>query len=578
MMAWKSSKALPYVTRSVNETVRVGVRSFLLTIVVWFCFASAAGGVERANFSGRVVADNELASKAGMEILERGGNAVDAAIATAFVLGVVDPASSGIGGGGFMVVYEAKDRRAHALDFRETAPEAARAELYARGGKPVPSLSLTGALAVAVPGQVAGLLQATKKFATMPLQFLMTPAIRHAAEGFPVDATLRYAIDRQQANMKKFPELGRIFMPKSEVPAEGEIIRQPELADTLKTIASGGVDAFYNGWIAQAIVETIRKEGGVLSTEDLKSYKPAWREPLIGSYRKRTIITMPPPSSGGVALIQMLRVLESYQLNKMPHNSATYLHLLAEVMKYAFADRAQYLGDPDFIKAPIQLLTSKEHASWIRARISAVKTHPAKHYGLSNLNVEQGGTSHFSVLDRFGNAVACTVTINTRFGSKVVVPKTGIVLNNEIDDFFIHPSGNTYGLLGNEANSLQPKKRPLSSMAPTIILQGERPELIVGGSGGPRIITGVLQTILNVLDFKMTAQQAVDSPRIHHQWMPEELSAEAKLAAETKKSLERRGHTIRERSVLGLVQAIVANRNRVEGAADPRKEERARSE
>jgi gamma-glutamyltranspeptidase/glutathione hydrolase len=491
---------------------------------------------------------------------------------------VVDQAASGLGGGGFMIIYEARDKRAHALDFRETAPEAAHADLYARNGKPVPSLSLTGALAVAVPGEVAGLLAAMKRFGSLPLAALMAPAIRLATEGFPLDAALRYAIERQSSNMKRFPELGRVFLVKDEVPPEGEIIRQPDLGQTLKAVLSEGADVFYQGWIAQAIVDTIKKDGGVLTLEDLRSYKPIWREPLVGSYRKRTVITMPPPSSGGVALIEMLNVLEAHQLSKLAPNSATYLHLVAEAMKHAFADRAQYLGDPDFVKAPIPTLVSKDYASWIRGRISPIKTHPAKYYGLANFKAEQGGTSHFGVLDRFGNAVACTLSVNTRFGSKILVPKTGIVLNNEMDDFAIHPSGNVYGLVGNDANSLQPKKRPLSSMTPTIILQGDRPELIVGAAGGPRIISAVLQTILNVLDFHMPVKEAVEAPRIHHQWIPEEINVETKLAPETKKSLEQRGHTVKERTTLGVVQAILAKRSKVAGAADSRKEERARSD
>jgi gamma-glutamyltranspeptidase/glutathione hydrolase len=553
-------------------------RRRLSVIFFTLFFVTTGSGYAQEHAAGLVVSDSELAAQAGMEMLARGGNAIDAAVATAFALAVVDPASSGIGGGGFMVIYESRDRRAHALDFRETAPELARPELYVKGGKPVPSLSITGALAVAVPGEVAGLLQAMKRFGSLPLQVLMAPAIRYAAQGFPLDATLRYAIDRQLANMRKFPELGRVFLAKNELPSEGEVIRQPELADTLKAIASQGADVFYQGWIAQAIVETVKKEGGVLTLEDFKNYKPVWREPLVATYRKRTVIAMPPPSSGGIALIQMLGVLEGHQVHKIPYNSATHLHLVAEVMKHAFADRAQYLGDPDFVKAPLQMLTSKDYASWIRSRISPVKTFPVKYYGLAHLKAEHGGTTHFSVIDRFGNAVACTLTINTRFGSKVLVPKTGIILNNEIDDFSIHPTGNIYGLVGSEANSLQPRKRPLSSMAPTIILEGDRPALIVGGSGGPRIISGTLQTILNVVDYEMPAQQAIESPRIHHQWLPDELNVEARLPPETKKSLERRGHAIRERSVLGLVQAIVAKRGKISGASDPRKEERARSE
>jgi gamma-glutamyltranspeptidase/glutathione hydrolase len=528
--------------------------------------------------NGLVVSDSEWASKAGMDMLGRGGNAVDAAIATAFALAVVDQASSGLGGGGFMIIYNAKDQRAHALDFRETAPEAARADLYLKGGKPAPSLSLTGALAVAVPGEAAGLLAAMRRFGSLPLPMLMAPAIRLAIEGFPLEPSLRYAIERQLSNMKKFRDLGRVFLVKDEVPAEGEMIRQPELGQTLKAIASQGAEVFYEGWIAQAIAETVKKEGGVLTLEDLRTYKPVWREPLIGTYRKRTVITMPPPSSGGVALIEMLNMLEGYPLNELSHNSATYLHLITETMKHAFADRAQYLGDPDFIKVPISMLVSKDYATQMRDRISPVKTHPPKYYGSGNFKAEQGGTTHFSVLDRFGNAVACTLSVNTRFGSKILVPRTGIVLNNEMDDFAIHPGGNVYGLVGNEANSLRPKKRPLSSMTPTIVLQGDRPELIVGAAGGPRIINATLQTILNVLDFRLPVKEAVEAPRIHHQWLPDELNVEARLPPETRRSLERRGHAVKERSGLGVVQAIVAKPSKVEGAADSRKGDRARSE
>ena len=548
---------------------------FLLLV---FFFVAALPSYAQQRDRGIVVSDHPLATQAGTEILAHGGNAIDAAVATGFALAVVDQAASGLGGGGFMMIYDARDKRAHALDFRETAPGAAHAGLYVRNGKPVPSLSLTGALAVAVPGEVAGLLAAMKRFGSLPLKVLMAPAIRLATEGFPLDATLRYAIERQSSAMKKFPELGRVFLVKDEVPPEGEIIRQTDLGKTLQAIVAEGAEVFYQGWIAQAIVDTVQKDGGVLSLDDLRGYKPVWREPLVGRYRSRTVITMPPPSSGGVALIEMLNVLEGYPLNKLESNSATTLHLVAEVMKQAFADRAQYLGDPDFVKAPIPTLVSKDYAGWIRGRISPIKTYPAKYYGLGNFKAEQGGTTHFSVLDRFGNAVACTLSVNTRFGSKILVPKTGIVLNNEMDDFAIHPSGNVYGLVGNHANSLQPKKRPLSSMAPTIILYGDRPELIVGAAGGPRIISAVLQTVLNVLDFQMPLKDAVEAPRIHHQWMPDELNVESKLPPETKRSLERRGHSLKERMTLGVVQAVLAKGSRITGAADPRKGERARSE
>ena len=552
-------------------------------VVSFYCFVTLAPATVQARTSessiGVVAADNELASQAGMEMLKRGGNAIDAAIATALALSVVDQAASGLGGGGFMVIYRAKDRRSFALDFRETAPAATRRDLYSKDGKPVPALSLTGALAVAVPGEVAGLIEAHQRFATLPLPILAAPAIKLAAEGFPLDPALRVTIDRMQKNMKLFPDLGRIYMPNGEVPKLGDLIRQPELAESLKAIAQQGAQVFYQGWIGAAIAETIKINGGIMVNEDLKNYRAVWREPLVGSYRNRQVITMPPPSSGGVAVVQMLNVLEAYKLSEFTHNSATYLHLLAEAMKHAFADRAAYLGDPDFVHVPVRKLTGKDYAAWIRKRIAADQTRPLNYYGYYHYDAEKGGTTHFSVIDRFGNAVACTQSVNTRFGSKLLSARTGIVLNNEIDDFAIHPEiGNNYGLIGNEANSLQPRKRPLSSMSPTIVLNGARPEFVVGAAGGPRIINATLQTILNWLDFKMPVKDAVRAPRMHHQWLPDRVNVEAGIEAAAKKSLEQRGHAVREQAALGVVQAISWNGKTMSGAADPRKVERARNE
>jgi gamma-glutamyltranspeptidase / glutathione hydrolase len=555
------------------------LRTLFSCLLVFTFLQNDAGGRTLQASGGLVVADSAEASRAGMEILRRGGNAVDAAIATALALSVVDQASSGLGGGGFMVIYRAKDHKAFALDFRETAPAASRRELYMKDGRPVTSLSLTGALAVAVPGEVAGLIEARKRFGSLPLPVLAAPAIKLASEGFPLDSALRVAIERQQANMKRFADLGRIYMPNGEVPKESELIRQPELARTLKAIAKDGAAVFYSGWIGQAIVETIKKTGGAMTLEDLKSYRPVWREPLVGSYRNRTVVTMPPPSSGGVAILEMLNILEGYKLADLGHNSASYLHLLSESMKHAFADRAQFLGDPDFVHVPVGKLTAKNYAGWIRKRIAPDKTQPPAFYGYYNYHAEKGGTTHFSVIDRFGNAVACTQSVNTRFGSKLLVRETGIVLNNEMDDFAIHPEvGNVYGLIGNEANSLKPGKRPLSSMSPTIVLRGNRPELVVGAAGGPRIISATLQTILNVLDFKMPVSAAVSAPRVHHQWLPDRLNIEPQIAPESRTALEQRGHALREQTSLGVVQAITWEGTSMNGAADPRKLERARTE
>jgi gamma-glutamyltranspeptidase/glutathione hydrolase len=559
---------------------------FLLRARIFFCFlfivsfvaADVSARSQQAS-AGLVVADSELASQAGMEILKRGGNAVDAAIATALALSVVDQASSGLGGGGFMVIYRAKDKKSFALDFRETAPAASRRELYLKDGKPVPAASLTGPLAVAVPGEAAGLIEVRKKFGTLPLAVLAAPAVKLAAEGFPLDATLRVAIERGVNNLKRFADLGRVYMPNGEMPKEGELIRQPQLAATIKAIAQQGAEVFYRGWIAEAIVDMVKKEGGVMTLDDLKNYKAVWREPLVGSYRGRTVITMPPPSSGGVALLQMLNVVEGYKFDEFKHNSAPYLHLLAEAMKHAFADRAEHLGDPDFVHVPVRKLTDKNYAAWVRGRISPDKTYAPTYYGYYNYNGEKGSTTHFSVIDRDGNAVACTQTVNTRFGSKLLVPKVGIVLNNEIDDFAIHGDiGNVYGLIGNQANSLQPNKRPLSSMSPTIVLNNGRPEIVVGASGGPRIINATFQTILNLIEFKMPVTAAVESARIHHQWMPDRMGVEAGIAAEPRKDLEKRGHALRTQSALGVVQAITWDGVTMKGAADSRKVERARTE
>lgn len=556
------------------------LRYSTLKIYVALCLAtSVAVSPAMAGYAGLVVADNEHASKAGMEMLNRGGNAVDAAIATALALSVVDQAASGLGGGGFMVIYQAKDKKSFALDFRETAPAAARREQYVRDGKPMPSLSLVGALAVGVPGEAAGLAEAHKRFGTLPMSVLAAPAIRLASEGFPIDASLRIPLERLQGTLRKFPDTAQIFLPNDQVPADGHLIRQSDLAESLKAFVIHGPQAFYTGSVGQAIVESVQKAGGVMTLEDLKSYKAVWREPVVGHYRNHKVIGMPPPSSGGVAILQMLNILASYKLDEFQHNSAFYLHLLAEVMKHAFADRAAFLGDPDFVHVPMGKLTSKEYAAWIRARIVPDKTRPPQFYGYYNYNAEKGGTSHFSVIDKFGNAVACTQSVNTRFGSKMVAARTGIVLNNELDDFAIHQeSDNSYGLVGNEANSLRPNKRPLSSMSPTIVLNNDKVSLVTGAAGGPRIISATLQSILNIIDFRMPVKEAVGAARVHHQWLPDRLNVEAKVADGVKKALEQRGHALRDQSALGVVQAITVSGMQVNGAADPRKVERARNE
>ena len=397
-------------------------------------------------------------------------------------------------------------------------------------------------------------------------------------KGFPIQPKLVRAVNRNLPTIRKDPNFARIFLKADGTPFEaGETVRQPELGETLKAISREGARVFYEGWIATAIADHLKKSGGILTLEDFKEYKPVWRGPILGNYRNRLVVTMPPPSSGGIALLQILNVLEGYRLNQFRHNSATYLHLLAEASKFAFADRARYLGDPDFVEIPTQRLLSKEYAAWIRSRISAVKTQPASFYGLASYGPKDGGTTHFGVLDADGNAVSCSLTINTTFGSKVMVRETGIILNNEMDDFSIKPGvPNTYCLIGGHANSVAPKKWPLSSMTPTIILEGERPILIVGAAGGPRIISATVQTILNALDFGMPIKEAVTAPRIHHQWKPNDLRVEEKIPQDTRASLKRRGHRVKATRSIGTVQGILVKGGVISGQADPRRDKKPR--
>ena len=549
-----------------------------LLFILYFHLALANTLFAQQGSKGIVVADNLLASQAGMKILEQGGNAVDAAVATAFALGVVSPAASGLGGGGFMVIYQAKERKAHAIDFRERAPAAADKDIYVKNGRAVPKLSRKGPLAVAVPGEVAGLVEVLKRFGSLPLATVISPAIDYAQKGFPIESKLLRAVNRQLSTIRKDPNFARIFLKADGTPfKKGEMVHQPELGETLKAISREGPKVFYEGWIAAAITNHLKKSGGILTLEDLKGYKPVWRGPILGNYRNRLVVTMPPPSSGGIALLQILNVLEGYRLNEFRHNSATYLHLLTEASKFAFADRAQYLGDPDFVEIPTQKLLSKEYAAWVRSRISAVKTQPSEYYGLASFGPKDGGTTHFGVLDANGNAVSCSLTINTTFGSKVMVRETGVILNNEMDDFSIKPGvPNTYGLIGGHANSVAPKKTPLSSMTPTIVLEGDRPILIVGASGGPRIISATVQTILNVLDFGMPIKEAVSAPRIHHQWKPNELRVERDIPQEARAFLKRRGHRIKKNRSVGTVQGILVQEGNISGQADPRRNKKPR--
>ncbi len=526
---------------------------------------------------GAVAAEHRLASQAGVEILRAGGNAVDAAVAAALATAVVNPSSSGLGGGGFMVIYLAAERRAHALDYRERAPAAARRDMYVHDGQADSRASREGGLAVAVPGEAAGLELALQRFGKLDMARVAAPAIRLATEGFTVEDHLASTIERKRDLLAADPVLSRIFLHEDGSPYRaGEHLWRSDLAASLELLSARGAGPFYRGEIARDIVATVAAAGGILSEEDLASYKALQRSPLLVDYEGFKLITMPPPSSGGGTMAEALGVLAPYSLSDLGRQSSTYLHLLAEVFKAVFADRAAYYGDPDFVKIPIERLTASAHINEIRNGLSAVRPVPSSHYGTITPPAVDSGTTHISVIDSDGNAVACSSSVNTAFGSGLGVPGRGIVLNNTMDDFSIQPGvANAFGLVGNEANAVASGKRPLSSMSPTIVLDHGRVRLVAGASGGPLIITATVQTILNVIEFGLDAAAAVAAPRLHHQWIPEVLAVEEQMPVALRESLARRGHKVKVLPAGAAVQAVELvekNGHRfIRAASDPRK-------
>lgn len=519
--------------------------------------------------SGAVAADAKAASEAGAAILKSGGDAVDAAIATALALGVVHPHSSGLGGGGFLLVYRADEKKSYVLDFREVAPALATNELYAKD----PSVTRDGPLAVGVPGEVAGFLEAHGKWGKRPWKELFTAAITLAKDGAPIDRPLALAIGQMWPQIDAYPSLkAMLAKPDGTMPGEGDILKNPALAKTLQALAKDP-KSFYTGALAKEIVAATT--AGALRAEDLKQYKPTWREPIRGEYRGYELLVLPPPSSGGAVVLEVLNILENFDLKAMGFGSSAHYHLLGEALQHGFSDRARWFGDPAFVKVPVKTLTSQQYADERAQRITDF-AHPLGYYGLSVEADADNGTTHISVIDAKGNAVALTTTINNFFGAQVVVG--GFPLNDQMDDFSVGGTANAFGLVGSSANQIAPGKKPLSSMSPTMVLKDGVPVLVLGGSGGPRIISAVLQTIVNTIDFGMDASQAVGAPRVHHQWRPQELLVEAEVSQEVQEGLSARGHTVKPLppGYLGAV-AIVQVVARVPGvkgltaASDPRK-------
>ncbi len=525
---------------------------------------------------GMVVSQRMIASKVGAEILAQGGNAVDAAVATGLALAVVLPRAGNLGGGGFMVIYLKEEDKTIAIDYREKAPSAATRDLFLdENGDYDKKKAQFSLLSAGVPGSVAGFHHALTKYGTLTWEEVLQPAIKLAEDGFviPHDLANTLASKRYRERLSADPAAAKVFFKKNkEIYSAGEILVQKDLAWTLKQLRQNGPEAFYSGDIAKLIVKEMERNGGLITLQDLKNYNVAERQPLVGDYKGYKVVSMPPSSSGGTHLIQMLNMLEDFPIKEMGFGSADTIHILAEVMKRAYADRSKYLGDSDFYKVPSSL-TSKKYAKALNKEISLDQLTPSNEVSPGNpYPYESPDTTHFSVMDSYGNAVSNTYTLNFSYGSGKMIPGTGMLLNNEMDDFSSKPgTPNGYGLLGSEANAIEGNKRPLSSMTPTIIFKDQKPYMVFGSPGGSRIITTVLQVALNVMEHEMNIAQAVHSPRMHHQWLPEVLMLEKGFGSDTEKLLESKGYKLYQSSTMGSVQAIVKEGNYFYGSADPRR-------
>ncbi len=547
-------------------------RVALLVVLVAAAGAGLSGRVPVRARHGMVAAREAHATDIGVAVLESGGNAVDAAVAVGFALAVTHPAAGNIGGGGFLLARFA-DGRTTFIDFRERAPEKASHDMYLGPDGKVTRDSVTGYRAAALPGTVRGLEVALKKYGRKRWAELVDPAVRLAADGFPVSYGLARSLAASR-RLAEFPESKRIFLKDGKFYEAGERLVQPELARTLERIRDRGAKGFYEGETAELLAADMQAHGGLITLEDLKNYKAIERQPLTGAYRGYTIATAPPPSSGGVGILQMLGVLEGSGYEKSGFGSAATTHFMAETMRRYFADRSEYMGDPDFYHVPVTGLLDRGYIAGLRKSIDpehatpSAAVRPGKPAGY-----ESGETTHYSIVDAEGNAVAVTYTLNNGFGNAVTAAKLGFLLNDEMDDFAAKPGEpNLFGLVQGEANAIQPRKTPLSSMTPTMVLRDGKLYLVVGSPGGPTIINTVLEVIVNVIDFGMNVADAVDAPRFHHQWMPDVLRLERGFSPDTVALLKARGHEIQFEDGQGEVAAIMAKDGWLEGDADPRTE------
>lgn len=568
---------------------RLAATGVVIGTVAWLCMLPClpAWGGASSRPRGVVATVHPLATEAALNAMKKGGNAVDAAVAAALTLGVVDGQNSGLGGGCFMLLGLA-DGRCLALDGRETAPAAATRDMFVRGGQADPRLSQRGPLAVGIPGSLAVYQYAVAHYGRLRLKDLLLPAARLAARGFVIDERYAARLREVADDLRLFPASAAILLHADGAPLQaGEVLRQPDLARTYRTIARRGIQWFYQGEFAHAAEAALRSRGGLVGAEDFARYRIKFREPVRTTYRGYEIVGFSPPSSGGVHVAQILNILEHFDLKAMGAGSADFVHVVTEAMKLAFADRAHWLGDPDFTPVP-RGLVSKEYAAPLAGRIrlehaSAVPQHGEPPRAVTDTFGGPGAgrhTTHFSTADAAGNWVACTATVNTSFGSKFVVPGTGVFLNNQMDDFAIQPGvPNFFGLVGSDANAVAPGKRPLSSMSPTIVLKDGRPILALGAAGGPTIISQVVLTLLYTIDFGLDLPAALAAPRFHHQWKPDQLQIEQQAGEALVRALEARGHKVVTVESLGVTQAVALGPGGrgLTGAADPRVHGSARS-
>ena len=559
------------------QTSKINIKgSFKSCLLAAVLLSSCVGGQVGKNNSGEykngmVVSAHPAASKVGLDILKKGGNAVDAAVAVQFALAVVYPSAGNIGGGGFMVYRSAQGDIA-ALDFREKAPGMASRDMYLDSvGNPITAKSLYGHLAAGVPGSVDGMAQAHAKYGELTWAEVVQPALNLAKNGFPVTDSQAKDFAGEQMDFKKYNP-GKLYYIKDNW-QQGELWVQQDLANTLELIRDNGREGFYSGRVADQIVAEMQSGGGLISKEDLKNYHAVWRDPIVGNYRDYKVITVPPPSSGGIALLQLLNSVEPFPLKRWGYNSDSTVQVMVEAERRVYADRASHLGDPDFYKVPQKYLILPVYSKFRMSNFNWNKATLSTDIKAGEVPKESEETTHFSIVDKAGNAVSITTTINGSYGSKVFVNGAGFLLNNEMDDFSVKPgSPNMYGLLGGEANSVQPNKRMLSAMTPTILEKDGKLFMVVGTPGGSTIITSVFQTILNVVDFDQSMQAAVSAKRFHHQWFPDEVAMEKKgLDSITIVKLTQKGYKFRERGAIGRVDAILRTKwGYYEGGADPR--------